>query len=281
MTFQSAIAPPDGWHGRAAWLIFNRFDLLLEDGTERTSFPLLRSPRELAMETTAVHYLGASDVDGTTTHFFTAEVEAGSDPPSGMSFTGLRAAYGRLTELDFQIAGQAVQIVNWDRTHRYCGRCGHETEDCTNERAKVCPQCGLRSYPRISPAMIVRVERTNGQGQRQILLARNRRFPSGFYSVLAGFVEPGETLEACVRREVWEETGIQVENIRYFGSQPWPFPHSLMVAFVADYASGEIVVDDNELDEAGWFDVHSLPHYPPPPSIANRLIETWRETAET
>ena len=121
----------------------------------------------------------------------------------------------------------------------------------------------------------MRVERDGPDGKRQILLARNQRFRRGFYSVLAGFVEPGETLEECVRREVYEETGILVANIRYFGSQPWPFPHSLMIAFVAEHAAGEIQVDEVELDEAGWFTADQLPHIPPPISIARQLIDAF------
>lgn len=278
-SFRPAVSPPDGWKGRAEWYIFRRFDLLLADNSEQSIVPLLNSPSELGLEPQIIHYLGASVNGEEITHYFAADLDPETEPPKGMAFIGLRAAYGRVSELAFQIAGQAVQIVNWDRTHRYCGRCGHETEDSRTERAKLCPNCGLSSYPRISPAMIVRVERTRHDGTREILLARNQRFPSGFYSVLAGFVEPGETLEECVRREVYEEAGIRISNIRYFGSQPWPFPHSLMIAFTADYESGEIVVDEHELDEANWFTYETLPHYPPPPSIANRLIETWRSEA--
>ncbi len=274
--FQSAVSPPDGWQGRAGWFIFRRFDLLLSDDDEQTDVPTLNSPAELGLEPLASHYLGASSDGETFTHSFAADVDPEAEPPTGMTFVGLRSAYGRLSETAFQIAGQAVQIVNWDRTHQYCGRCGHETEDSSTERAKICPNCGLTSYPRISPAMIVRVQRAREDGTREILLARNQRFPSGFYSVLAGFVEPGETLEECVRREVFEEVGIRIGGIHYFGSQPWPFPHSLMIAFVADYESGDIIVDQDELDEASWFTAESLPHYPPPPSIANRLIEAWR-----
>ncbi|MFP4194870.1 MAG: NAD(+) diphosphatase, partial [Desulfobacterales bacterium] len=133
---------------------------------------------------------------------------------------------------------------------------------------KICPQCGLINYPRVSPAVIVAVVK-NGQ----ILLARNKQARIPFYSVLAGFVEPSETLEQCVEREVGEEVGITVENIRYFGSQPWPFPNSLMIGFTAEYASGEIQIDSGELSDAGWFDKNSLPRVPPALSIAGQLIE--------
>jgi NAD+ diphosphatase len=181
-------------------------------------------------------YLSAAESNGSIVHCYAAEVAGDTPPPADMAFEGLRGLYTRLENYEFWLAARAVQIVDWDRTHQFCSRCGTPTIDQEHERAKRCPNCGLLSYPRLAPAIIVRVERTGPDGQRQILLARNNRFPRGFYSVLAGFVEPGETLEECVQREIFEETSIQVENIRYFGSQPWPFPHSLMIAFVAEYA---------------------------------------------
>ena len=138
----------------------------------------------------------------------------------------------------------------------------------TDERAKICLKCGLINYPRISPAIIVAVVKKN-----QILLARSERFPTGFYSVLAGFVEPGETFEDCVKREVKEEVGLDVKNIRYFGSQPWPFPDSLMVGFTADYDGGKILIDKTEIKDAGWFTAHDLPQIPGKISIARRLID--------
>jgi NAD+ diphosphatase len=144
------------------------------------------------------------------------------------------------------------------------------------ERAKKCPQCGLTSYPRLAPAIIVRIER-DGPDSREILLAHNKRHPAGFYSVLAGFVEPGETLEECVRREIREEVGIEVKKINYFGSQPWPFPHSLMVAFTAEYANGDIILEEEELDDAAWFSPGDLPPVPPPISIARQLIDSFAQ----
>ncbi len=135
-------------------------------------------------------------------------------------------------------------------------------------------QCNLTNYPRVSPAIIVAIIRDN-----QILLARNRRFKGGFFSVLAGFAEPGESLEECVAREVNEEVGIAVKNIRYFGSQPWPFPNSLMVGFIADYAGGRINVDKTEIIEAAWFSAQNLPPIPPKISIARQLIDWFVETS--
>jgi NAD+ diphosphatase len=191
-----------------------------------------------------------------------------------MLFENLRPLYFTLDETTFWLAGRAVQIVEWDRTHQYCGRCGRTTIDQTLDRAKICPNCGLTNYPRLAPAVIVRVQRSTPTGP-EVLLARAQRFPTSMFSVLAGFVEPGETLEECVQREILEEVGLSVKNVAYFGSQPWPFPHSLMIAFTADYDQGEIVVEPNEIAEAAWFASGALPNIPPPPSIANRLITTW------
>ncbi len=144
------------------------------------------------------------------------------------------------------------------------------------ERAKKCPNCGLTNYPRLSPAIIIAVVRPTEQGNR-LLLARNHRFPSGRYSVIAGFVEPGESLEECAQREVREEVGIRIKNICYFGSQSWPFPNSLMVGFTAEYDSGTLVLEAAEIAEAQWFAADHLPLLPPKMSIARRLIDWFVE----
>ncbi|MFH1980412.1 MAG: NAD(+) diphosphatase [Pseudomonadota bacterium] len=188
--------------------------------------------------------------------------------PEGSALTDLRALFGSLEERLIWVAAVGNQLEFWNRSHQYCGRCGQRTEDKADERAKRCPDCGLVNYPRLSPAVIVAVIRDD-----QILLARNKRFRAPFFSVLAGFVEPGETLEACVEREIYEEVGIRVGNLRYFGSQPWPFPDSLMVAFTADYRDGEITVDNSEIAEAAWFTRDALPQVPPKISIAGQLID--------
>jgi NAD+ diphosphatase len=190
----------------------------------------------------------------------------------GLAFAGLRSLFFRLPDPLLALAARAFQIVEWDRTHRYCGRCGTPTRDKEGERAKECPACGYVAYPRVSPAMMALVTRG-----REILLARAHRFPPGMFSALAGFVEPGETIEDCLAREVREEVGVDVRDIRYFGSQSWAFPHSLMIAFTAEYAGGEIRCDDAEIAEARWFAADALPPLPPSVSIARRLID---ETAQ-
>jgi len=188
--------------------------------------------------------------------------------PDGWSFEGVRSLFGLISEGFFSVAARALELLEWDRRHRYCGSCGSPTVLKPGERAMECPSCGSLYYPRISPAVIMAVVRGD-----TLLLARSRRFPPGFYSVLAGFVEPGETLEQCVAREVREETGIEVKNLRYFASQSWPFPHSLMVAFTAEHAAGEIRVDPSEILDAGWYRADALPHLPDPLTVARKLID--------
>jgi NAD+ diphosphatase len=190
--------------------------------------------------------------------------------PEGMAFLGLRRLWGVLDEEAWKLAGRAVQIVGWDRDHHFCGRCGAETERKPEELARICPRCGLQQFPRISPAVIVRVERGD-----QLLLARSPHFAPGVYSTLAGFVEPGESLEETVAREIREEVGVEVRNIRYFGSQPWPFPHSLMIGFVADWDSGELRLQEAEIEAAGWFGVDDLPGLPSRFSIARALLDDF------
>lgn len=172
----------------------------------------------------------------------------------------------------FLLAGTANHIVHWNSMNRFCGRCGSKTMDKKDERAKVCPDCGNIIYPRISPATITAVFRGN-----QILLAHNRNFKNDLYSLIAGFVEPGETLEQCVEREIKEEVGIQVKNIKYFSSQPWSFPDSLMMAFTAEYESGDLMIDNSEITDAGWYTADNLPDIPSTDSVAGKIIRWYRE----
>jgi NAD+ diphosphatase len=204
-----------------------------------------------------------------TTACWAVEVPAGPEPDDG-SFMDLRALYGRLSELHWTVAGRAVQLVEWARTHRYCGRCGTATEPSPGERAKRCPACGLLAFPRLAPAVITLVSRGE-----EALLARGVTFPVPMYSCIAGFVEPGETIEEAVRREVLEEVGVEITNLAYVASQPWPFPHSLMIGFTADWASGDIVIDPREILDAQWFRADDMPMIPPGISIARKLIDGW------
>ncbi len=199
-----------------------------------------------------------------------AELDEAADPPEGLVFENLRSVFSLLPEEHLWIANRAIQVVEWDRDHQFCGRCRAATEDQPGERSKKCPRCGLSAYPRLSPAVIVLVEHGD-----EILLARSPHFLPGVYSTLAGFVEPGETLEETVAREIEEEVGVQVCEVRYFGSQPWPFPNSLMIGFRARYAGGELAPDPDEIEDARWFRVDALPKLPSRISIARSMIETF------
>ena len=191
-------------------------------------------------------------------------------PPSGMKLVQARGLFMQVDETVFGIAGRALAIAEWDTNHRFCGRCGQQTSLVPGERARRCPACHTPFYPRISPAVIMLITRGDS-----MLLARNANFPGAFFSTLAGFVDVGESLEETVVREVHEEVGVEVKNLRYFGSQPWPFGRSLMLAFTAEYAGGDIHVDGQEIAEANWFTADTLPKLPPSLSIARRLIDTF------
>jgi NAD+ diphosphatase len=188
--------------------------------------------------------------------------------PPGMALQDLRQAGRTLGEGWFSLAGRAWQIIRWDLDHRYCCRCGTPVELHAADRAKCCPACGYTQYPRISPCILVLITRGD-----QLLLARAPNWPSGFFSALAGFVEAGETLEEAVHREIDEEVGLRVGHLRYFGSQSWPFPHSLMVGFLAEYEAGDIQVDGQEIAQAHWFTPDQLPAIPPHGSLSRRLID--------
>jgi NAD+ diphosphatase len=262
--FISGILPHAEQSEPAWWFAFQENKLLVYLELSSVSIPWLVDFAELGLKTVSQHYLGELD----NHNCYAVELPKGIVPPAGMTFEGLRQVYGRLDEDLFWVAARAVQIVDWDRTHRFCGRCGTELRTKTTERAKECPQCGLLYFPRLAPAIIVLVERG-----RELLLARSRHFLPGMYGVLAGFVEPGESLEEAVVREVKEEVGLDVKDIRYFGSQPWPFPHSLMIGFTATYSGGEISLEDSEIEDAGWFTVDNLPAIPGKISIARKLID--------
>jgi NAD+ diphosphatase len=259
--------------GEAAfWFVFQAGKLLVKpqqaDSPQPVAVPVAASPEEVGLEVSGRRFLGRLDGQAC----WAAEADSAQAPPPGLEFQGLRGLLAQLPEELFSLAGRAAQIIDWDRNHRYCGRCGAPTEEQIEDRSKRCPSCGLVSYPRISPAVIVAVTR----GDR-LLLASNRRHAGVLYSVLAGFVEPGESLEECVHREIREEVSIEVTALRYFGSQPWPFPNSLMIAFTAEHAAGEIVVDPGELIEAGWFPAAKLPRIPECGTIARRLIDWFVE----
>jgi NAD+ diphosphatase len=198
---------------------------------------------------------------------YAADLPAPPKIPGGEA-TPLRAIFSLAGPDIFALAGRATQLLDWQANHRFCGKCGTPTAIKADELAMQCPSCGLLAYPRISPAVMVLVR----DGEK-LLLGRSPRFKPGVFSALAGFVEPGETLEECAAREVREEVGVEITNLRYFHSQPWPFPNSLMVAFFADYAGGTITPDPNEIEAAEWFSPEALPILPDPISISRQLID--------
>lgn len=240
-------------------------DLLIHDAMGSVSIPkIMDLDNSIIAYTHQMHYLGKfNDVD-----CMLYRIEELPKMKSDFRFINIRTLLSLLDSDMWFVAGYAKQIYDWDINFKYCGRCSTETKSLDGERAKKCKNCGLINYPRISPAMIVMVEKG-----KQILLAKNKHSKYGFYSVLAGFVEPGETLEECVIREVKEEVGLEIQNIRYFESQPWPMPDCLMIGFIAEYKSGEIVIDKAELSDAQWFNINELPEIPPSISIGRKLIQ--------
>ena len=251
--------------GTALAFAFRGTKLVVGGSEETPAIPTLDALAAAGIEGTQL-YLG--EQDGTACVAVALPETVADDAAPGLRFAGLRSLFFRLPETLLALAGRASQVVEWNRTHRYCGRCGTPTRDKDGERAKECPACGHVAYPRNSPAMMVLV--TRGP---ELLLARAHRFQGGMCSALAGFVEPGETIEDCIRREVREEVGIEVKSIAYFASQSWPFPHSLMIAYTAEWAGGEVVPGDEEIADARWFTPDALPPLPSSVSIARRLID--------
>ncbi|MGH3372768.1 MAG: NAD(+) diphosphatase [Nocardioidaceae bacterium] len=278
--------------GEGHWFVFRGDQLLVEMGPlERASDDLrvkarpawARLPHQSALQKSH-DWLGAAPLrilylgllQGK--QCWAAEVAKDAPAPQGMSFEGLRTLFSVLDDAHFALTGRALQLVEWDRTHQFCGRCGSRTEAHREERVRVCPACKLSAYPRVAPAVMALVKRRS-----EILLARSPHFPPGMYSALAGFVEPGESLEDAVRREVAEEVGVEVGAVTYLGNQPWPFPASLMVGFFASARSTEISVDGEEISDARWFTRDQVRAeaeagtllLPGGISISRTLVETW------
>ena len=204
---------------------------------------------------------------------FWAEIPPDIDLPSGMITVGLREVGSLLGEQVFYRAAKAYQLMNWSERYVFCMSCGNRLRPSSIDNGKICPSCGAVFYPPVTPAVIVAIEKDG-----KLLLARNANFPPTRYSIIAGFVEPGESFEDAVRREVKEEVSIEVKDIKYFGSQPWPFPHSIMVGFTAKWASGELKPDGREILDAGWFSADEMPDLPPGVSIARKLIDNFRRS---
>lgn len=271
--FEPGVTAPADLAGPALFFAFRDDELLVHAAEHAARVPQMSDPGQLGVPYSACHYLGChgagpdSDPDQRH-HCFAVDLPLDTVAPDGMILGGLRRLYGLLGDVQFQLGGRAFQVLNWDRTHRFCGRCGTATKPSPTERARQCPACGLQAFPRLCPAIIVLVSRG-----REFLLARSPRFPRGRYSIIAGFVEAGETLEEAAVREVREEVGLEIEGIQYFGSQSWPFPNSLMLGFTARHAGGEISIDEDEIEDAGWYTPDRLPDLPDGASISRRLID--------
>lgn len=200
---------------------------------------------------------------------YCAEIPQHIEQPSSLSSIPLKRALEQLNDLWYNLAVKAASIINWDKNHQFCGHCAHATVHESHTFERRCTACNLLFYPRISPSVIVAIRHED-----KILMARSPHFPPGAYGLIAGFVEPGESLENTVHREVFEEVGIKIKNLSYFGSQSWPFPDSIMMAFTADYASGDIIIDNIEISEAGWYRFDQLPGRPTSKvSISSRLLD--------
>lgn len=269
--FKQLIKPPDNFAGDKEILVYHEMEILVQKNSEKYKLPsynLITSHYSFDNPPAA---LGIMDGVFYSIH----HVDEPKDIPENTELLNVRHLFGSSDENLFHLAGFGRHIADWESSFRYCGRCGTLTGNHPKERAKLCPKCGLISYPRISPAMICAVTRGD-----EILLARGNRFTIPVYSVLAGFVEPGESLEETVSREIMEETRISVKNIKYFGNQPWPFSSSLMLAFTAEYDGGDIIIDDDEIIDAGWYKADNLPMLPSPYSIARRLIADFEKKYE-
>ncbi|MFO7963929.1 MAG: NAD(+) diphosphatase [Desulfobacterales bacterium] len=270
MSFKPEFNPEQPKTDHDLWFVISDGKIVVQKDREGFRVPEFIDVKHLSEKMSRIQYFGIQD--DCPCHI--AEIESsGITQENGFELKGLFELIGWMKEDVILTAACAAQLIRWFKTHTYCGQCGRPMEDKTDERAKRCPDCNLVFYPRLSPAVIMAVVHHD-----KLLLARSGRFPTGFYSVLAGFVEPGETLEECVVREVFEEVGIWVKNVRYFGSQPWPFPDSLMLGFTAEYSHGDLNPDPSEIADAGWFAADQLPDIPPKISIARRLIDWYVET---
>jgi NAD+ diphosphatase len=269
--FIVGIEPPTDRKEKALWFVFRGREILLKLHKNPGVIPKLLDFGELGLSGVREQYLGT--LDGT--HCYSVELPEDTEAPEEMKFVDLRQAYSEISKGCFELVNKAVQIMEWDRTNQFCSRCGTKTLQKPGERGKECPDCREIFYPRISPAVIVLIRKGH-----EILLARSPNFPQGMYSLIAGFVEPGESAEAAVIREIKEEVGIEVKNISYFGTQAWPFPNSLMIGFTSEYDSGEIRPDGFEIEDAQWFSAEKLPVLPGKISISRKLIDHFLEEEE-
>ncbi|NOX35016.1 MAG: NAD(+) diphosphatase [Deltaproteobacteria bacterium] len=271
MKFVKTVNAPETPWSRAFFLLFNEKGHLLVEKKNDTCVGLPCFDNAFAKDLTLrqENFLGFCD----STPCYCAGLNDGN-LPGQYQWHNLRALFPQMEPEFWEVIGYAKQINDCHANNKFCGKCGKKTEQETNEHARTCHQCNLTFYPRISPAIITAVVKED-----TLLLARGINFPNKkMFSVLAGFVEPQERLEDCVKREVFEETGIKVKNVSYFDSQPWPFPDSLMVGFTAEYEGGRLSIDPKEIAEAGWFTADRLPLVPGKPTLSGELIHWFVKT---
>lgn len=266
MAFLHQIAPGVLPAPKDECFVFQGDKLLLQQGDGEPRLVTQESLSSWAAPKETPMHLGL--IDGH--HSWTLEAQAEAQAPQGTQWAEARPLLSLFDASRLQALSCAKELLFWRGRTRFCGCCGTPLVDAETERARRCPRCSAMFFPSQSAAIIVAITRGD-----EILLAHNRNFRANFFSVLAGFVDPGENLEQAVHREVLEEVGIEIEDLRYRASQPWPFPNSLMLGFRARYKAGELRVDGKELHEAGWFSRKALPEIPKPGSVAHTLIDEW------
>lgn len=271
--FQRTYLPDIETQETRLWLPFHDNRVLVQAAGENINLLSDTDTVRKALDQPTPIALGS--VNGVT--YLTAEVTLlEKDAPADWRAIDLRTLYGLVSEQEWHIAGYAAQVLHWEHISRFCPLCGATTEPMQREWTRRCSACGHIRYPPVSPAVLILVH----DGADGILLAHKPGWGDR-YSILAGFVLPEESLEECVHREVEEEVGAHLTDLQYFGSQPWPFPHQLMIGFTARYVSGDIRLDEEELDHAAWFDVNSLPSLPPPLSLSRQMIDAWKQSRKT
>ncbi len=267
LTFTRAYPPAQPAPGPAYWLPFRGDHILVWSAD--AGYTLIEGNEEIRaqLQPVAVFYLGTLNGQAC----LACEVAPEFVLSAGWQDMTMRGLFGRIDEQSLGLIGYATQIIEWQHGSRYCPRSGDLTEAMPGTWGRVCPRCGYSRYPPVTPAILVLIH------DRERMLLTHKPGWGSRYSCIAGFVEPGEALEGCVQREIYEEVGLEVTDIEYIGSQPWPFPHQLMVGYAARYLRGEVRVDQRELDDARWFTTDALPELPPPQSLARRIITTWIE----
>lgn len=267
MDFNYGIKSPE-INEKEYFFIFEKNKILIKNENNKVEFLSIEDLEELEIELENKYLIDRYRNE----YYYLGDFKEDIYLTGKYEFREVRSTFDEIEENVFWILGRAFHISHWNGTNKFCSNCGSTTIQNSKQRSIDCPSCNSVFYPRISPAVIVAIIKDD-----KILLAQNASFKFDFYSVLAGFLEPGETLEECVQREVKEEVGIEVTNIKYFGSQPWPFPDSIMVGFTAEYLSGDIDEDRREIFHADWFSVDNLPKIPSSISISRKLIDWFIE----